>query len=238
MAVRIGVVTFPGSLDDRDAVRALRLAGADAVQLWHADSSLHDVSGVVLPGGFSYGDYLRCGAIARFAPVMATIVGAAREGLPVLGICNGFQVLCESHLLPGALIRNDHRKFVCRDQRLRIENAVTAWTSDYESGAEVVIPIKNGEGGFVADRRTLDELEAEGRVVARYVPRPVGVPAGSRSLVAHNPNGSYRDIAGITNAAGNVVGLMPHPEHAVDVLTGPGADGLAFFTSVLVGTAA
>ena len=238
MAVRIGVVTFPGSLDDRDAVRALRLAGADAVQLWHADSSLHDVSGVVLPGGFSYGDYLRCGAIARFAPVMATIVGAAREGLPVLGICNGFQVLCESHLLPGALIRNDHRKFVCRDQRLRIENAVTAWTSDYESGAEVVIPIKNGEGGFVADRRTLDELEAEGRVVARYVPRPVGVPAGSRSLVAHNPNGSYRDIAGITNAAGNVVGLMPHPEHAVDVLTGPSTDGLAFFTSVLVGTAA
>ena len=224
MAVRIGVVTFPGSLDDRDAARALRLAGADAVPLWHADPSLHDVSGVVLPGGFSYGDYLRCGAIARFAPVMATIVEAARQGLPVLGICNGFQVLCESHLLPGALIRNDHRKFICRDQRLRIENTGTAWTSDYESGAEVVIPIKNGEGGFVADQRTLDELEAEGRVVARYLDG--------------NPNGSYRDIAGIANAAGNVVGLMPHPEHAVEVLTGPSADGLAFFTSVLVKAAA
>jgi phosphoribosylformylglycinamidine synthase len=218
------VVTFPGSLDDRDAVRALRLAGTDAVPLWHADPSLHDVSGVVLPGGFSYGDYLRCGAIARFAPVMATIVDAARAGLPVLGICNGFQVLCESHLLPGALIRNDHRKFVCRDQRLRIENTETAWTSDYLAGAEVVIPIKNGEGGFVADQRTLDELEGEGRIVARYLDG--------------NPNGSYRDIAGVTNAAGNVVGLMPHPEHAVDVLTGPSTDGLRFFTSVLAKAAA
>jgi phosphoribosylformylglycinamidine synthase len=224
VAVRIGVVTFPGSLDDRDAARALRLAGADAVPLWHADPSLHGVAGVVLPGGFSYGDYLRCGAIARFAPVMGTIVEAARDGLPVLGICNGFQVLCESHLLPGALIRNDHRKFVCRDQRLRIENAATAWTSDYRAGAEVVIPIKNGEGGFVADRRTLDELEAEGRVVARYLDG--------------NPNGSYRDIAGITNGPRNVVGLMPHPEHAVDELTGPTTDGLAFFTSVLVKAAA
>jgi phosphoribosylformylglycinamidine synthase subunit PurQ / glutaminase len=224
VAVRIGVVTFPGSLDDRDAVRALRLAGADAVPLWHAHPSLHDVSGVVLPGGFSYGDYLRCGAIARFAPVMATIVDAARGGLPVLGICNGFQVLCESHLLPGALIRNDHRKFVCRDQRLRIENTETAWTSDYLAGAEVVIPIKNGEGGFVADQRTLDELEGEGRIVARYLDG--------------NPNGSYRDIAGVTNAAGNVVGLMPHPEHAVDVLTGPSTDGLRFFTSVLAKAAA
>jgi phosphoribosylformylglycinamidine synthase I len=224
VAVRIGVVTFPGSLDDRDAVRALRLAGADAVPLWHADPFLHDVSGVVLPGGFSYGDYLRCGAIARFAPVMATIVDAARGGLPVLGICNGFQVLCESHLLPGALIRNDHRKFVCRDQRLRIENTETAWTSDYLAGAEVVIPIKNGEGGFVADQRTLDELEGEGRIVARYLDG--------------NPNGSYRDIAGVTNAAGNVVGLMPHPEHAVEVLTGPSTDGLRFFTSVLAKAAA
>ena len=222
--MRIGVVTFPGSLDDRDAARALRLAGADAVPLWHADPSLHNVAGVVLPGGFSYGDYLRCGAIARFAPVMATIVEAAHDGLPVLGICNGFQVLCESHLLPGALIRNDHRKFVCRDQRLRIENAATAWTADYEAGVEVIIPIKNGEGGFIADKRTLDELEAGGRVVARYLDV--------------NPNGSYRDIAGITNASGNVVGLMPHPEHAVDVLTGPSTDGLAFFTSALVEVAA
>ena len=218
MTVKVGVVTFPGSLDDRDAARAVALAGAEPVQLWHADADLHGADAVVLPGGFSYGDYLRCGAIARFAPVMGPIVAGAREGLPVLGICNGFQVLCESHLLPGALIRNDVRRFVCRDQRLRIE-ARTAWTAGYAAGQELVIPIKNGEGGFVADRRTLDELEAEGRVVVRYL--------------GGNPNGSARDIAGIANAAGNVVGLMPHPEHAVDALTGPSDDGLGFFTSIL-----
>jgi len=211
-------VTFPGSLDDRDAVRAVALAGAEPVPLWHADPDLRGADAVVLPGGFSYGDYLRCGAIARFAPVMGPIIAGAREGLPVLGICNGFQVLCESHLLPGALIRNDVRRFVCRDQRLRIE-ARTAWTAAYEPGQEVVIPIKNGEGGFVADDRTLDELEAEGRVVARYL--------------GGNPNGSARDIAGIANAAGTVVGLMPHPEHAVDPLTGPSADGLGCLTSIL-----
>jgi phosphoribosylformylglycinamidine synthase subunit PurQ / glutaminase len=222
--VRIGVVTFPGSLDDRDAARAVRLAGAEAVRLWHKDPSLHDVDAAILPGGFSYGDYLRCGAIARFAPVMDAIVDAARGGFPVLGICNGFQVLCESHLLPGALVRNDHRKFVCRDQRLRVENAATAWTSAYVEGQEIVVPVKNGEGAYVADRRTLDELEAEGRVVARYVG---DTPSGP------NPNGSYRNIAGITNAAGTVVGLMPHPEHAVDALTGPSTDGLRFFTSLL-----
>jgi phosphoribosylformylglycinamidine synthase len=217
--VRIGVVTFPGSLDDRDAARAVGIAGGEAVPLWHADPSLHDVEAVILPGGFSYGDYLRCGAIARFAPVMDSLVAAARDGLPVLGICNGFQVLCEAHLLPGALIRNDRRRFVCRDQVLRVESTDSAWTSAYRPGQEIVIPIKNGEGGYVADKATLDELESTGRVVARYV---VG-----------NPNGSYRDIAGIRNEAGNVVGLMPHPEHAVEALTGPGTDGLGFFLSLL-----
>ena len=219
MTARVGVVTFPGSLDDGDARRALALAGAEPVALWHADSSLRGVDAVVLPGGFSYGDYLRAGAIARFAPVMGPLVDAARDGLPVLGICNGFQVLCEAHLLPGALVRNDSRRFVCRDQGLRVEDVRTPWTSAYESGQRLVVPLKNGEGGYVADQRTLDELEAEGRVVVRYT--------------GGNPNGSYRDIAGVRNAAGNVVGLMPHPEHAVDPLTGPSADGLGFFTSVL-----
>ena len=217
--MRIGIVTFPGSLDDRDAARAVRVAGGEPVALWHGDADLHQVDAVVLPGGFSYGDYLRCGAIARFAPVMEPLIDAARGGLPVLGICNGFQILCESHLLPGALIRNDHRKFVCRDQRLRVESTSTAWTSGYEADQQIVVPLKNGEGGYVADERTLDELEGEGRVVFRYVD--------------DNPNGSYRDIAGITNARGNVVGLMPHPEHAVDTLTGPTTDGLVMFTSCL-----
>jgi phosphoribosylformylglycinamidine synthase I len=217
--VRVGVVTFPGSLDDVDAARAVRLAGHDAVALWHGDHDLQGVDAVVLPGGFSYGDYLRCGAISRFAPVMTEVVEAAGRGLPVLGICNGFQILCESHLLPGALIRNDHRKFVCVDQRLRVDNARTAWTSAYDEGQELTIVLKNGEGGFVADQPTLDMLEGEGRVVVRYV--------GS------NPNGSMRDIAGITNERGNVVGLMPHPEHAVEDLCGPGTDGLGFFASLL-----
>jgi phosphoribosylformylglycinamidine synthase subunit PurQ / glutaminase len=178
---------------------------------------------VILPGGFSYGDYLRCGAIARFAPVMGEVVSAARDGMPVLGICNGFQVLCETHLLPGALIRNDSRRFVCRDQRLRIENATTAWTSQYTGGDEVTIVLKNGEGAYVADTATLDRLEGEGRVVARYLDV--------------NPNGSARDIAGITNERGNVVGLMPHPEHAVEPLCGAGTGGLPFFTSVLASVA-
>jgi phosphoribosylformylglycinamidine synthase len=217
--VRIGVVTFPGSLDDVDAQRAVGFAGAEAVALWHGEHDLRGVDAVVLPGGFSYGDYLRCGAISRFSPVMTEVIEAAGRGMPVLGICNGFQILCESHLLPGALIRNDHQKFVCRDQRLRIENNRTAWTSAYDESAEITVVLKNGEGSYVADQHTLDALEGEGRVVARYL----GV----------NPNGSMRDIAGITNAAGNVVGLMPHPEHAVEDLTGPGTDGLGFFTSVL-----
>jgi phosphoribosylformylglycinamidine synthase I len=219
MTARIGVVTFPGSLDDRDALRAARLAGADAVPLWHGDHDLQRVDAVVLPGGFSYGDYLRCGAIARFSPIMREIVAAANEGLPVLGICNGFQVLCESHLLPGALIRNAGLHFTCVDQRLRVESTSTAWTGQYADGQEIVIPVKNGEGQYVADDATLDALEAEGRVVFRYL--------------GGNPNGSRRDIAGIRNERGNVVGLMPHPEHAIDDLTGPGTDGLAMFASVI-----
>ena len=219
MTPRVGVITFPGSLDDKDAARAVRLAGGDSVALWHADSDLHSVDAVVLPGGFSYGDYLRCGAIAKFAPVMGKLVDAANGGLPVLGICNGFQVLTESHLLPGALTRNDHLHFICRDQKLRIENNSSMWTSDFEISQEILIPLKNGEGGYVADEKTLDELEGEGRVVASYL--------------EINPNGSRRDIAGITNARGNVVGIMPHPEHAVEKLTGPTTDGLGFFTSLL-----
>jgi len=201
----------------------VRQAGAESVPLWHADPDLHDVSAVVLPGGFSYGDYLRAGAIARFAPVMESIIAAAGDGLPVLGICNGFQVLCESHLLPGALVGNVSRKFICTEQRLRIENAGTAWTSSFTAGQEIVIPLKNMDGCFVADDATLDMLEGEGRVVARYL--------------RGNPNGSYRDIAGITNEQGNVVGLMPHPEHAVDALTGAGTDGIGFFLSMAAATA-
>jgi len=224
---RIGVVTFPGSLDDRDAQRAVRIAGAEAVPLWHADHDLQGVDAVVLPGGFSYGDYLRCGAIAAQSRIMREIVDAAGRGLPVLGICNGFQILVESHLLPGGLIRNDHGAFICRDQVLRVENASTAWTNDFTAGEEFVVPLKNGEGGYIASEETLAELEGEGRVVFRYVDV--------------NPNGSLNDIAGITNARGNVVGLMPHPEHAVEPGFGPdtpaamrsGVDGLRVFTSAL-----
>ena len=225
--MRVGVVTFPGTLDDRDAARAVRLGGGEAVALWHADADLHGVDAVILPGGFSYGDYLRAGAISRFAPVMGSIVEAAGGGLPVLGICNGFQILCEAHLLPGSMIKNDQLTFVCREQVLSVENATTSWTQDYAAGQRITVPLKNQDGQFVADERTLDELEGEGRVVVRYQ--------------EWNPNGSRRDIAGITNAAGNVVGLMPHPEHAVEVGYGPdgtrgprtGTDGLKFFTSVL-----
>jgi phosphoribosylformylglycinamidine synthase len=216
--VKVGIVTFPGSLDDVDAQRAVRFAGDEAVALWHGDHDLRGVDAIVLPGGFSYGDYLRCGAISRFSPVMTEVIEAAGRGMPVLGICNGFQILCESHLLPGALIRNDHRTFVCRDQRLRIDNNRTAWTCTYDERAEITIVLKNGEGGYVADPATLDRLEGEGRVVARYL----GV----------NPNGSMRDIAGVTNQRGNVVGLMPHPEHSVEELTGCGTDGLGVFTSL------
>lgn len=228
MTARIGVVTFPGSLDDRDTQRAIRVAGAEPVALWHKDKDLKQVDAVVLCGGFSYGDYLRAGAIARFSPVMDTVIDQARAGMPVLGICNGFQILTEAHLLPGGMLGNDHLHFICRDQKLRVENADTAWTTDYTAGQEIRIPLKNMDGRYVADRRTLDELEAEGRVAFRYVVR------GEAADGCGNPNGSLNDIAGVTNAEGNVVGLMPHPEHAVESLIGTGrTDGLPFFTSIL-----
>lgn len=220
MTTRIGVVTFPGTLDDQDALRAVRIAGAEPVSLWHRDKDLHQVDAVVLAGGFSYGDYLRAGAISRFSPVMETLIEQAKAGMPVLGICNGFQILTEAHLLPGAMLRNNHLHFICRDQKLRVENAETAWTSDYSAGQEISVPLKNMDGRYTADEHALDELEAEGRVAFRYLDG--------------NPNGSLRDIAGITNAAGNIVGLMPHPEHAVEPLIGTGrTDGLGFFTSII-----
>ncbi|MEU3835263.1 phosphoribosylformylglycinamidine synthase subunit PurQ [Streptomyces microflavus] len=220
MTTRIGVVTFPGTLDDQDALRAVRIAGAEPVSLWHRDKDLHQVDAVVLAGGFSYGDYLRAGAISRFSPVMEPLIEQAKAGMPVLGICNGFQILTEAHLLPGAMLRNNHLHFICRDQKLRVENAETAWTSDYSAGQEIQVPLKNMDGRYTADEHTLDELEAEGRIAFRYLDG--------------NPNGSLRDIAGITNAAGNIVGLMPHPEHAVEPLIGTGrTDGLGFFTSII-----
>ena len=218
MGARVGVITFPGTLDDVDAARAVRLAGAEAVSLWHADADLKGVDAVVVPGGFSYGDYLRCGAIAKFAPVMGEVVAAAGRGMPVLGICNGFQVLCEAGLLPGALTRNAGLHFVCRDVWLRVDSVSTAWTSRYESGAELLVPLKSGEGRYVASESVLDELEGEGRVAFRYL---------------ENLNGSMRDIAGISSANGRVVGLMPHPEHATEALTGPSDDGLGMFYSAL-----
>ncbi|ERH19645.1 MULTISPECIES: phosphoribosylformylglycinamidine synthase subunit PurQ [Actinomycetaceae] len=225
--MRIGVVTFPGTLDDGDAARAVRLAGGTPVALWHASDDVGGVDAVVLPGGFSYGDYLRCGAIAALAPVMSAVVEAADKGVPVLGICNGFQILCEAHLLPGALVRNEGQRFVCREQKLAVENADTPWTSGFTRGQVITIPLKNGEGCFQADAETVARLEGEGRVAFRYV----GV----------NPNGSINDIAGVASDSGNVVGLMPHPEHAVEPGFGPvgagglrsGTDGLTFFTSVL-----
>lgn len=227
MTLKIGVVTFPGTLDDRDAQRAVRLAGATPVPLWHNDSDLKKVDAVVLPGGFSYGDYLRCGAIAAQAPVTKEIVKQAGQGLPVLGICNGFQVLVEAHLLPGGLIRNEHQHFICRDQKLIVENVDTAWTNQFELGQEITIPLKNGEGGYIATDETLKKLEGENLITFRY------------SEV--NPNGSMNNIAGLRNERGNVVGLMPHPEHAVEAGFGPdtptamrsGVDGLKFFTSVI-----
>lgn len=217
--MKIGVVTFPGTLDDRDAARAVRYAGGEAIELWHDDADLKSVDAIILPGGFSYGDYLRCGAISRFSPVMEPLIAAAKGGMPLLGICNGFQVLAEAHLIPGALTRNQHLHFLCTDQKIKIENNNTAWTNSFAAGQELVIPLKNGEGSYQCDDETLKMLEGEGRIIARYV--------------GENPNGSRNLIAGISNERGNIVGLMPHPEHAVDALTGPGTDGLGFFTSVM-----
>ncbi|HEX2292083.1 MAG TPA: phosphoribosylformylglycinamidine synthase subunit PurQ [Gaiellaceae bacterium] len=202
---RIGVVTFPGSNDDRDAVHALRMLGADATPIWHADDRLPDVAGVVLPGGFSYGDYLRCGAIARFAPAMRAVADFAAQGGPVLGICNGFQILCEAGLLPGALRPNASLSFVCRDVDLQVERTDTPFTSLCEPGDTLTIPVKHGEGCWFADAKLLAELEANGQIILRYL---------------DNPNGSVGDVAGVVNAARNVMGLMPHPEHAVDPLLG------------------
>ena len=225
--MRIGVITFPGSLDDRDAQRAVRLAGAEPVALWHGDHDLQGVDAIVLPGGFSYGDYLRAGAIAAKAPIMAEVIDVAGKGMPVLGICNGFQMLAEARLVPGAHTRNAHQQFIRRDQRLRVENADTAWTSGFDAQQEITIPLKNADGRFVADADTIKRIEDNGQVVFRYV----GV----------NPNGSIDDIAGVSNERGNVVGLMPHPEHATEAGFGPdtpaamasGTDGLTFFTSVI-----
>lgn len=217
--MRIGVVTFPGSLDDGDAARAVRYVGAEPVALWHADAELHGVDAVILPGGVSYGDYLRPGAIARHAPVMTEVVAAAGRGMPILGICNGFQVLTEAGLLPGALIPNTNVRFACRDQWLRVDNNTTAWSTRFDAGAEILVPLKSSHGCYVAEPDTLRTLDDDNRVVFRYV--------------GANPNGSSDDIAGISDPTGRIVGLMPHAEHAIDPLTGPTDDGLGLFYSIL-----
>ena len=219
--MKASILVFPGSNREGDVAQAIELVtGRKPQMVWHGDGDFEKTDLIVVPGGFSYGDYLRAGAISRFSPVMETVIEQAKAGLPVLGICNGFQVLTEAHLLPGGMLGNDHLHFICRDQKLRVENADTAWTVDYEAGQEIHIPLKNMDGRYVADQYTLDKLEAEGRVAFRYLD--------------FNPNGSLNDIAGITNEAGNVVGLMPHPEHAVEPLVGTGrTDGLPFFTSIL-----
>jgi len=225
MAARVGVITFPGTLDDRDAASAVRSVGGDAVALWHEDEDLRGVDAVVLPGGFSYGDYLRCGAVAHLAPVMRAVARFAADGGPVLGICNGFQVLCEARLLPGALLRNERLRFVSRPVGIEVVRTDTPFSAGYTEGQRLVLPVKHGEGRYVADERTLDELEVEGRIVFRYA-------------AGENPNGSARDIAGVTNPARNVVGLMPHPEHAVDAVLSEGTDGRPMFEGLLDALAA
>ena len=216
--MRVGVITFPGSLDDHDTLRAVKKTGAEAVSLWHKAPTLNQLDAVILPGGFSYGDYLRCGAIAKLAPIMKDVLEKAHKGLPVLGICNGFQILCEAGLLPGALTRNQGLHFTCLNQRLIVENNNTVWTNNFETKEEIIIPLKNGEGCYQTDQETLKMIEVNNQVLFRYI---------------NNPNGSLNDIAGISNDAGNIVGLMPHPEHAIDKLTGPSEDGLRIFKSVL-----
>jgi len=225
--VRFGIVTFPGSNCDYDAFHAVQdVLGEEAFYLWHRDHDLQNADVVVLPGGFSYGDYLRAGAIARFSPIMREVIGHARRGAPVLAVCNGFQIACEAGLLPGALLRNASLSFVCESVRLRVETSDTRFTSEYEQGQILRVPIAHGEGRYTADAETLDRLEGEGRVVFRYVGTD-GEPAP-----AANPNGSMRDIAGIVNETGNVLGMMPHPERAVDPLLGS-RDGLPLFESLL-----
>jgi phosphoribosylformylglycinamidine synthase subunit PurQ / glutaminase len=216
---RIAVLVFPGSNDDRDAAWALSALGAEPALVWHADDELPRVDGVVLPGGFSYGDYLRCGAIARFAPAMEAVAAFAASGGPVLGICNGFQILCEAGLLPGVLRPNEALSFVCKDVTVRVERVDTPFTSRCSEGQRLVIPVKHGEGCFHADEELLAELEAAGQVVFRYER-------------GQNPNGSVGDVAGVVNPAGNVLGLMPHPEHAVDPLLGSGDGGLVLASLV------
>jgi phosphoribosylformylglycinamidine synthase len=225
--VRFGIVTFPGSNCDYDAYQAVvERLGEQATYLWHKDRDLHGVDVVILPGGFSYGDYLRCGAIARFSPIMEEVAAHARRGAPVLGICNGFQIACEAGLLPGALLRNASLKYVCEQRWLRVETTDSRFTGGYAPGQLVRIPIAHGEGRYVADEGVLDRLEGEGRVAFRYV----GGDGGSDE--PHNPNGSLRDIAGILSEGRNVLGMMPHPERAVDPLLGSG-DGLPLFESIL-----
>jgi phosphoribosylformylglycinamidine synthase subunit PurQ / glutaminase len=221
--LKVAVVRFPGSNCDEDALRAAELVGCEAFYVWHRETSLRGADVALLPGGFSYGDYLRSGAIARFSPVMQAVTEHAKAGGAVVGICNGFQILCEAHLLPGALVRNDRLSFVSKPVDLVVERTDTVFTSAFRRGDVVRVPVAHGDGRFVADEDTLRMLEGEGRVVVRYAKPGDGVEG--------NPNGSVHDIAGIGNAAGNVVGLMPHPERSVDAALGSAA-GLPFFQSL------